>query len=341
MNVKTGVALVGCAHTAHAWSYARALTASHTAHLVGINDDAPDLARPVSAQFEAPYFADVEALVGSSEVRAVVVCSETVRHRQYVELAAAAGRHVLCEKPIATTLDDAVAMVDACRSAGVQLHMAFVARFSTLVQEVRTTVRSGQLGDLISMVGGNRGRPPLPPGYPPWITTPEQSGGGALIDHSVHVTDAMRHVSGLEAVTVTAEAGELLWDCGVEDVALLSVVFDRGVVASIDPSWSVPAGNPWDYDFFLRILGTEGSMTVNDTRPSLELVSDKAASGLRLLPFGEDVDAAMIEAFVGSIGAGRVLAPCADGNDGARALEIALAGYASATAAQPVQLPAP
>jgi predicted dehydrogenase len=335
-----GVALVGCAHTAHAWSYARALTESPSAHLVGVHDERPELAQAISAQFGSPYHPDVEALVRSPEVSAVVICSETLRHRWYVELAATAGRHVLCEKPIATSLDDAAAIVDACQDAGVQLHLAFVARFTPLVQDVRSTVQSGHLGDLISMVGGNRGRPPLPPAYPDWITQTEQSGGGALIDHSVHVTDAMRHISGLEAVSVTAEVDGLLWGCGVEDAALLSVVFDRGVVASVDPSWSVPAGNPWDYDFFPRILGTQGSMRINDTSESVRLVSGRAGGGLRLVPFGIDADAAMVEGFVASIGAGRVLEPCASGHDGVRALEIALAGYASAAAATPVQVPA-
>ena len=77
------------------------------------------------------------------------------------------------------------------------------------------------------MVGGNRGRPPLPPAYPAWITDPVAAGGGALIDHSVHVTDVMRHVSGLEVTEVSAEAGSLLWDCGVDDVAVLTLRFDE------------------------------------------------------------------------------------------------------------------
>lgn len=338
MSDSIGVALVGCAHTPHAWSYARALTASRSAHLVGVYDESADLAQSIAGLFHSRSCSDAEALIRSPDVSAVVICSETVKHRWYVELAAHAGRHVLCEKPIATTLDDAEAIVDSCRRGDVQLHTASVARFSPLVDDIRTTIRSGQLGELIAMVGGNRGRPPLPPAYPDWITTPEQAGGGALLDHSVHVTDAMRHVSGLDAVTVTAESGALLWDCGVEDVALLSVVFERGVVASVDPSWSVPASNPWDYDFFLRILGTRGSMSIDDTAESVRLVSADSGGGLRLVPFGTDVDAAMVEAFVASVRAGRVLEPCADGDDGVRALEIALAGYQSAAGGQPVQI---
>ena len=63
-------------------------------------------------------------------------------------------------------------MVAACAAAGVQLHLAFVSRFLPLVARARAAVRDGRLGDLVGMVGGNRGRPPLPPAYPSWITDP-------------------------------------------------------------------------------------------------------------------------------------------------------------------------
>ena len=171
--------------------------------------------------------------------------------------------------------------------------------------------------------------PPLPPHYPEWITDPSRSGGGALIDHSVHLTDVMRHISGQEVGRLSAEADALLWGRAVDDVAVMSLVFDGGAVATIDPSWSVPADNPWDYDFFLRLLGTGGSLTIDDVAGSLRLVGN-GAPGLRLVPVGTDVDALLVAAFVASVQAGDVTEPCASGEDGLRALEVALAGYASA-----------
>jgi predicted dehydrogenase len=325
-----GVAVLGCAHRPHAWSYARALSSSPSARLIGVHDPDPELAESVAGDFGAPCVGDAEELVADPDVTAVVVCSPTAEHRRDVELAALHGRHVLCEKPIATTVADAEAMIAATGSAGVQLHIAFVIRFLPHVRRVRAAVDSGKLGELVGMNAGNRGRPPLPPHYPAWITTPAQSGGGALIDHSVHLTDVLRHVSGREVTTVAAEAGELLWGAGVDDCALLSLVFDGGAVASIDPSWSVPAKNPWDYDFFLRVLGTHGSVEIDDLSESLEMVSPHCGDGLRYVGFGDDVDASMIEGFVASIRAGAVLDPCATGQDGLRALEVALAGYSSA-----------
>jgi predicted dehydrogenase len=336
---RLGVALLGCAHTQHAWSYARALASSPTARLIGVFDEAPELGQPISQEFDAPLYREAAALLERPDVGAVVVCSATVGHRSLVEMAAERGLHVLCEKPIATTLDDARALLAACTQGGVQFHMAFVTRFLPLIQQVRAAVVAGDLGDLIAMVAGNRGRPPLPPHYPQWITTKSQAGGGALIDHSVHLTDIMRHLSGREVVRVAAEVDSRLWNCGVDDVALMSLVFDDGMVASVDPSWSVPLGNPWDYDFYLRIVGSRGSLAISDLAESVKLVSSHTGGGLRLVPFGDDVDAALIEAFVASVRAGQMLTPCADGEAGLRSLEIALAGYAAAGAGAAMSLP--
>ena len=261
----------------------------------------------------------------------MVVCSPTVQHRGHVEAAASAGFHVLSEKPIATTVDDARAMIAACRDAGVQLHVAFVSRFLPHVRSIKKAMDSGSLGEVIGLRAGNRGRPPLPPHYPAWITQAHESGGGALIDHSVHLTDLVRHLTGHEVTSVAAETGALLWDADVEDCALLSLVLGNGAVAGLDPSWSVPANNPWDYDFFLRLVGTGGSVDLDDLAESVQVVSGRMAAGLRLAGFATDPDAAMIETFCASVREGRPVEPSASGEDGLRALEIALAAYASAS----------
>jgi predicted dehydrogenase len=325
-----GVAIIGCAHRPHAWSYARALSGLGTASLAGVYDEDPALGHSVADDFGAPWTDDLPALLGSGTVDAVVVCGPTAQHRAHIELAAAAGMHVLCEKPLATTVEDAIAAIDACRRAGVQLHTAMVSRFLPHVRRVKGLIDAGELGEVVGARAGNRGRPPLFPHYPSWITTPDQSGGGALIDHSVHLTDLLRHLTGREVTAVSAETGTLLWSAGVEDCALLSLTFEGGAVAGLDPSWSVPANNPWDYDFFLRLVGTTGSVDLDDLAESVRLVSRRAGDGLRLVGFADDPDTAMIECFCASVLGGEPLTPSASGEDGLRALEVALAGYASA-----------
>jgi predicted dehydrogenase len=335
-----GVAILGAAHTGHAWAYSRALRELPGATLVGVHDPTPEHHRWLREDFGVTPFRDAEGLLADPRVEAVLVCSATVDHRPYVELAAAQGKHVLCEKPIATTLEDAHAMLAACEAAEVQLHLAFVSRFLPFVARAREAVRGGRLGDLVGVVGGNRGRPPLPPSYPAWITDPHEAGGGALIDHSVHVSDVMHHVTGLDVTEVSAEAGALLWGCGVDDLALVSLRFANGAVGSIDPSWSVPEGNPWSYDFYLRLVGTEGSLSVTDGAEAVHVVSSRGdrPAGSRQVSFAEDAEAAMLDAFAASVRAGAPQEPCATGADGVRALEIALAGYRSSALGEVVRL---
>jgi predicted dehydrogenase len=89
----------------------------------------------------------------------------------------------------------------------------------------------------------------------------------------------------------------------------------------------------------LQMVGTQGSLLIDDLGSSLQLVSRRYGAGLRLVPFGADVDALMLDGFLASVRAGQLQPPCAGGLDGLRALEVALAGYASAASgAKAVQL---
>ena len=106
--------------------------------------------------------------------------------------------------------------------------------------------------------------------YPAWITDAGAAGGGALIDHSVHVIDVMRHVTGRRGRARQRRGRRpLLGHRRRRHGRPARVSFDNGAIAAIDPSWSVPAGNPWDYDFFLRVLGTNGAISIDDTAESL------------------------------------------------------------------------
>lgn len=342
MNEQTTihVGIISFAHTAHAISYASALSTLEGVKLAGIADDNPARLDEYCRHFQVPGFATPQELLSQPGLDAVVVCSETNRHLGLVTLAAAAGKHILCEKPIATTLADARAMIDLCARAGVLLQIPFVCRFYPMVQSARRMVLAGDFGKIIGLIGGNRGVPPLPPVYPEWITDPVQAGGGALLDHSVHVTDAMRFIFADEVDSVFAETCTI-HDLGlaVDEGGLLSLRFHSGMIATVDPSWSNPANNPHHYDFYLRVLGEKGTIQLDDTRQALPVVSDKP--GCRPVseePCGLDVDRAMIAHFIRCVRAGENLFPAASGKDGLRALEIALAAYRSAESHQPVQL---
>jgi predicted dehydrogenase len=284
-------------------------------------------------------YQQAEALLARDDIGAVVVCSPTNEHRALVTAAARAGKHVLCEKPIATRLEDAQEMIAACEQAGVQLHMAFVCRFYPMVQKAKAMLEAGEIGAPLGVVGGNRGVPPLD--YPEWIRDPEQAGGGALIDHSVHVTDAMRFVLGAEVESVFAEIGPGLRDgLAVEETAALLLKFRSGAAASVDPSWCLPSNNLYRHDFYLRIVGESGVLELDDRHQAVRVATDQPGGrGAYLEPFGLDINAALVRHFVRCVRQGAAEPPYASGEDGLRALEIALAGYKSARNGKPVRLP--
>lgn len=339
-NPAIHVGIISYAHSGHAVSYSSALEKIDGAVLAAIYDDDAGRGGQFAQQFGVPLYGNLDELLQRQDIQCVIVCSPTNQHRELVCAAAGAGKHVLCEKPIATGIPEAQAMIEACHSAGVLLQIPFVCRFYPTLQVAKKLIQNGDIGNVLGVVGGNRGVPPLPPAYPPWIVDPLQAGGGALMDHSVHVSDAMRFIFETEVRSVFAEEGNLHRSgLAVEDCGLIALTFQDGMIATIDPSWSIPEKNPYHYDFYLRILGEKGVIDLDDTRQALTVISDRPEqSGVSAQPFGLDVDLEMLRHFIRCVRAGENLFPAATGEDGLRALEIALAAYDSIRQHQPVTL---
>ncbi len=335
------IGVISFAHTAHAISYSSALSKMAGVSLAAIYDEDPGRGKQYASQFQTTFCSKLDELLDRDDIQGVIICSPTNLHRELACAAALAGKHILCEKPIATNIPDAKVMIAACNSAGVLFQIPFVCRFYPMVQAAKKLVQTGEIGRVLGVIGGNRGRPPLPSVYPDWITDPLRAGGGALLDHSVHVTDAMRFIFESEVTSVFAEKS-IFHPPGlaVEDCALLSLSFQNGMIATVDPSWSIPENNPYHYDFYLRMLGEKGTINMDDTRQALTVVSDYPTQrGVTVQPFGIDVDLEMVRHFIRCIRLGENLFPAASGEDGLRALEIALAAYDSANKHEPVNLP--
>jgi predicted dehydrogenase len=156
MTVKVGI--MSFAHL-HADSYALCLKQHPQAELVGIADHDATRAKAKAHQFETQAFNSYEALL-ASDVQAVIICSENAKHAQLAQMAAAAGKHILCEKPLMTRLEDGKAMLAAAQGAGVHLFTAFPCRFSPVFQQMRRMVQAGVIGELLALRGTNRGSNP-------------------------------------------------------------------------------------------------------------------------------------------------------------------------------------
>lgn len=327
------IGILSVAHH-HAGSYVERLRAIPGVEVLGIADEDAARGARFAAQHHTTLFPSYAALL-EGQPSAVLVCSETSKHRPLVELAAAAGAHVLCEKPLATTEADAEAIIAACARAGVKLMTAFPMRFSAPVRAIKAQLDAGELGQLYCCNATNQGE--MPARHAAWFVDPDLAGGGAVMDHTVHLADILRWYLGAEVVEVYAQTNRILHggEVEVETGGLLMLTFAGGVFAAIDCSWNKPDYYPTWGGLTFELVGARGAVRVDAFRQNLTVYS-AANQRPTWAYWGADADQAMLADFVAAIREDRP--PRVTGEDGLRALQIALAAYASAAQGQPVRL---
>jgi UDP-N-acetylglucosamine 3-dehydrogenase len=330
--VSVRVGIMSFAHV-HAPPYAGVLSSLDTADFVGIADDDASRGREAAGSFGVRFFEDARGLFEA--VDAVVVCSENRNHARDVIAALQSGVHVLCEKPISTTVEDARAMIRASEETGRQLRVAFPVRYLPAVRQAREVVRSGGIGRILAVNGTNHGR--IPGG---WFVDKELAGGGAVMDHTVHLADALRWMLGAEARSVYAEIGTFFGAVGVDDGAILTLELEGGFIAdgafaTIDPSWSRGEGYPTWGDVTLRITGTSGVLNVDAFAQRLTTF-DHEAGNTSWTHTGEDMNVLMLDDFLRGVAEDSPSG--ASGVDGLRALEIVLAAYRSGEDNEPISV---
>ncbi|WP_308637401.1 Gfo/Idh/MocA family protein [Paenibacillus silvisoli] len=329
-NTIISVGLLSFAH-GHAYSYAASLGSRPDVKLAGFWDDDAERSRSVGAQLGLTRFDSLQELLASPEIDAVVICSENAKHAELTLAAAAAKKHVLCEKPLGISVAEMERMIEACAANGVQLMTAFPCRYIPSVIEAKRSIDEGDIGEIVAIKGTNRGS--MPGG---WFVNPAASGGGAVLDHTVHVMDLMNWFVGSDVVDVYAEAATLFHpELEVEDAGMVHVRFGSGVVASLDPSWSRSRSFPTWGDVTMEIIGTKGIISIDSFAQKSDLYSDKATKA-QWLYWGDDMDAGLVDAFVSAIREGTPVP--ITGEDGLKSARVALAALESARLEAPVKL---
>jgi predicted dehydrogenase len=299
---------------------------------VGIYDDDTARGQRAADQHGVPLFVSTQALLHQG-LDGVVICAENARHRAFVEEAAPLTRHILCEKPIATTLADAQAMIDVCARHGTKLQTAFPVRFSPAIQWLKTQIDKGELGQVFAVQTTNHSS--MPGG---WFADKQLAGGGAVMDHTVHVIDLLRWFWQTEVSEVYAEVGENLLYPGldIDDVGLLSFRLANGIYGTLDTSWSRPRSYPTWGDVKIEVTAEKGVVLVDAFRQHLTVASNQVGK-TQWHGWGSNMDQGLINDFIALTRSHRE--PSISGLDGLRALEVALAAYQSARTGQPVALP--
>jgi predicted dehydrogenase len=334
MTDRIRVGLISFAHI-HAESYLRCLLTNPHVVLAGVTDDDQARAHHFASPAGVPVFASMESLLDAG-LDAVVVCTENALHVGPVIAAAARGLHVLCEKPLAVSSQDAQHMVDTCQEAGVILMTAFPMRFNAPMIAMQQMVTEGKLGRILGCNATNQGECPYY--HRGWFVDPALAGGGAMQDHIVHVADLLRWALQSEVTEVYAQSNHILYRDAAPDVetgGLVSVQFANGAFASIDCSWSRPPYYATWGGLTIDWVGEGGLASTNAFRQKLTVYS-KNRPRAAYAGWGSNADQAMVDEFVAAIIENRQ--PRVTGEDGLEAVRIVEAAYASIKTGQPVPL---
>jgi 1,5-anhydro-D-fructose reductase (1,5-anhydro-D-mannitol-forming) len=273
----------------------------------------------------------LEALLADPAIQAVYISTTNELHLDQCLAAAAAGKHVLCEKPLALNLADARRMVAACEAAGVVMATNHHLRNAATHRAMREAIKAGRIGrPLFARVFHAVF---LPPHLQGWRIKDPSTGAGVVMDITVHDADTLRFVLDDEPETVTAmvqQAG--MGDGAIEDGVMGVVKFRSGVIAQFHDAFTTRYATTG-----FEVHGTDGSLIGTDcmTQKPLGSVMLRNADGETLLPIEhENLYVRAVRAFHAAVRGGG--APVANGVDGVRSMALAIAALEAAATGRTV-----
>jgi len=328
--MRVGIVGVGFMGTTHAAGW----TAT-PAQLVGFTAETKQEAGSLANKYDAKVYPSLDEML--HEVDVVDICSPTHLHHEMVLKAASARKHIVCEKPLARTTEQAQEIVTACRKAGIQLLVAHVVRFFPEYALARSAVAEGQIGKpgVIRLHRGSY-RPKKPAGN--WFLD-EVKSGGILMDLMIHDYDYARWVAG-EVESVSARRVTELHPDAPVDYGLVILSHRSGALSHIAGAWAYP---PPTFRTHLEIAGERGLIEFDseDTAPIQNLIfrsggSDAPDVALPSSPVSESPYTTQIKEFYAALADGAAVRVSA--TDGLAAVQIADAAIQSAHSGRPVKL---
>ncbi len=318
----------------HVDSYLPLLSDFSQVELIGMSEEDSALAAQYSARYGLTNYSVKELL--AKRLDAVVVCSANGEHAAQTIAAAEAGAHVLCEKPLAISVADAERMAAACKRRGVLLMPALPMRFSAVVRNTRAAIHQGTLGKLCGGSSTNQGQ--MPHRHRMWFIDPTLAGGGAMMDHIIHVADLLRWFTASEVVRLCAFSNAIMQPTPttVETAALIMLHFADGSVFSLDASWSRPQHYPTWGGLSMRLVMSSGVLEI-DPFSQNNVLYGREEQHVRYDPWGDNADAAMLLHFLNRVQR-KEQNPYLSAADGIAAQRIIAAAYQSVQMGQVVSL---
>jgi predicted dehydrogenase len=251
--------------------HCQAIADIREAQLVAVADINEKVLTKTAERNQAEPYVDFRDLLAHDGLEAVVVATPDDLHLEPCVLAAQSGKHVLVEKPIATTEDDALAIVNAAETAGVKLMVGFTLRFIPHYIKVKQAVADGKLGQLISIFARRLNV----------ASQAERINGRCGVLHflGIHDFDAMRWIVGSEPVSIYSEAStSVSREYPHEDETFSIIRFSNGVIGCAHIGWNLPDSHPGGRDFKLDISGDQGNLNMDLATQGLHIYTDKGHS---------------------------------------------------------------
>ncbi len=261
MVARLGWGIAGCGWVARDY-VGPAIQASINGALVACYDPDGSSRHWAKQAFGAPCHDDLDAFLAAPGLQAVYVAAPNDAHRGLVEAAAAAGLPVLCEKPMATTLADAEAMVAACQRAGVRYATAFDQRFHAAHRTLAGLIAEGRLGTVTAIRIVYACWLPANWAGDNWRIDRRRAGGGALMDLAPHGLDLASYLLDEPLAEVAAIGQARVHHYEVEDGALLMARSQSGVLVQLHVAYNCPETLPRRR---LEVIGTAGQTVATDT----------------------------------------------------------------------------
>lgn len=334
----TGFAILGAGMVAEYHRQAIGANADVGARLVAVGHHDAAQFDAIGARFGVPCLG-LDALLDRPDVDVVCLCTPSGQHARQALAAAEAGKHLLVEKPMALSLLEADAMIQACERRGLRLGVVLQRRAEPTFTRVRAAIAAGDMGELtLGVVTMPYQRPQAYYDQAAWRGTWALDGGGVLMNQGIHLVDLLVWYMG-DPVAVRATAATLHHQIEVEDTLAATLRFASGAHATITATTTVTPGFPHR----LEVYGTRGGLQMEGETVTRWALA--AADGARVPPPTADAGAAagagadpraiaktghiaIVRDMVAAVREGRP--PCVDGRQGRRSLSAVLAIYAAA-----------
>ena len=325
----------GRAGMVHAVNAAQHLGAAELACIVEVDEAR---AHAVAAELDTRAYASLEQALAHEFFDGVVITTPTFTHRELAVQAAAAGKHIFCEKPLALTVDDCDEMIVCAEDACVALQVGFVRRFQPEFVEAKRRIDAGEIGAPMIVKSLTRG-----PGLPPAWAHDLHRSNGMLAEVCSHDFDCVRWLAGSEIERVYAETANVKGaERGVTaadfyDNAVVTLRFESGALGTIDGTCPADVG----YDARVEVLGTTGLLVVgsHERMPLLEIRTRGGGEVPTFASWQQRFESGYREelrAFVEAAQAGTP--PLAGGSDGRAAVAAVVAANRSWLDGRPVTL---